>query len=69
MKVRDFIQVTSSDEVTIIDGENSNVYVLDHTDVSEILSDFGNREVYIITATGEDQVEIIVKKKEDDSNG
>ena len=69
MKVRDFIQVTSSDEVTIIDGENSNVYVLDHTDVSEILNDFGNREVYIITATGEDQVEIIVKKKEDDSNG
>lgn len=69
MKVQDFIHVTSSEIVTILDGAESKEYVLDHSNVSDILNDYGDREVYIITATGEDQVEIIVKKKEDDSNG
>lgn len=68
MKVQDFIHVTSSENVTIIDGANSKFYNLDHSNVSDILNDYGDRDVYIITATGEDQVEIIVKKKED-SNG
>ncbi len=62
MKVQEFIRVTSSDEITILDGEEQHDYFLDHSDVSEILNNYGNREVYIITATGKDQVEIILCK-------
>ena len=63
MTVRDFIMVSSADIVTIIDGEKQDEFCLDHTDVSGILQAYGHRLVYIISATGEDQMEIIIQKE------
>ena len=60
MTVSEFIAVSTAGNVMVIDQSETRMY--DADTVNTLISKYGSRDIYLITPTAEDHIELILKK-------